>query len=96
MKSSFFKYIFLLFVVIIIAFSVYKISNNKTETKGINQEEISDKGKTKELNLAISQLDNINPIISKNRNVQEMSKLIFDPLINISDDFKLEGALATE
>ena len=96
MKSSFFKYIFLLFVVIIIAFSVYKISNNKTETKGINQEEISDKGKTKELNLAISQLDNINPIISKNRNVQEISKLIFDPLINISDDFKLEGALATE
>lgn len=96
MKNNFFKYIFLVFIIIIIIFAVYKIKNNDSGTKGIDQEQTSNQEKSKELNLSISQLDNINPIISKNRNVQEISKLIFDPLINITEDFKAEGALATE
>ena len=70
MKNNFFKYIFLIFIIIIIIFAVYKIKNNDSGTKGIDQEQTSNQEKSKELNLSISQLDNINPIISKNRNIQ--------------------------
>ena len=96
MKSNFYKYIFIVFISIIVIFAIYKISSTDSKTKGINPEENTQPEKSSEMNLAIAGLDNINPIISKNRNVQEISKLIFDPLINITEDFKLEGALATE
>lgn len=48
------------------------------------------------LRLGISNLDNLNPIISKNQNIQDVSKLVFEPLFNLTNDFKLENALATE
>lgn len=96
MKGNSFKYVFLLFIVIIVGFAIYKISGNDSTQKGINPEETSQPEKSSEINLAIAGFDNINPIISKNRNVQDISKLIFDSLINITEDFKLESALATE
>lgn len=96
MKNNYFKYIFLVFILVIVIFAIYKINNSNSEPKGINQEETIQEEKNSEINLAIAGLDTINPIISKNKNVQEISKLIFDPLINITEDFKLEGALATE
>ena len=40
--------------------------------------------------------DTINPILSNNKNVQDISKLIYDPLITLTSDFKAEGALAKE
>ena len=76
MKGNFYKYIFLIFIVIIVGFAIYKISTNDSTTKGINPEETSQSTKVSEINLAVAGLDNINPIISKNRNVQDISKLI--------------------
>lgn len=96
MKGNFYKYIFLIFIVVIVGFAIYKISTNASTKKGINPEETSQSEKTSEINLAIAGLDNINPIISRNKNVQDISKLIFEPLINLTEEFKLEPALATE
>ncbi len=44
----------------------------------------------------MSNLDNLNPIISKNQNIQDMSKLVYEPLLRVTEDFKIEGALAEE
>ena len=38
----------------------------------------------------------MNPILSNNKNVQDISKLIYDPLITLTADYKLEGCLAKE
>lgn len=38
----------------------------------------------------------MNPIISKNKNVQFYSKLIFEPLLSVNKDYSLETCLATE
>lgn len=44
----------------------------------------------------ISNLDNLNPLISKNQTIQDVSKLIYEPLFNVSDNFRLEKSLALE
>lgn len=38
----------------------------------------------------------MNPILSNNKNVQDISKLIFDPLITLTADYKTEPCLAVE
>ena len=50
----------------------------------------------KELRLAISGLDTINPIISANKHVQEISRIIFDSLIELDENFAINGGLAEE
>lgn len=49
-----------------------------------------------EIIIGITDFDTINPILSKNQDVQYISKLIYEPLIKIGQDFKLEQGLATE
>lgn len=48
------------------------------------------------LRLGISNLDSLNPIISKNQNIQDITKLIYEPLFFISNDYKLKNALGVE
>ena len=48
------------------------------------------------LRLGISNLDSLNPIISKNQNIQDISKLIFEPLFDVDDSFKLKDMLGLE
>lgn len=38
----------------------------------------------------------MNPILSNNKNVQDISKLIYDPLVTLTADYKAEPCLATE
>lgn len=97
-KSSIFKYIFIIFIIIlaIVTFSIYKKDKNSPEKKSVVQEDEDNANVVRELRLAISQLDTINPIISRNKHVQEVSKIIFDSLINLKEDFSKEYSLATE
>lgn len=89
MKSNFFKYIFILFVVGIIIFAIYsiyfkedKIQNDIIET---NKEEVVE---IKELRLGISNFDTINPLLSSNKEVINIDKLIFEPLITIDENYR--------
>ena len=97
MKHGWYKYIFILFVIGIIIFAYLKIRGDE-ETK--RQEEIKNSTKqeeqVKEITLGIAQMDTINPILSNNQNVQDISRLIYEPLVNLSDSYKPEPALATE
>lgn len=97
-KSNSFKYIFIIVVIIlaIITYSIYKKDNKKEENKNTTQETEETTNVVKELRLAISELDTINPIISQNKHVQEISKIIFDPLINLRENYTKEYALAKE
>ena len=100
MKNNSFKYIFFGVIVILVIVSIVKIGINKdNQNKDLqNTADISaeNENNISEVNLAIAQLDNINPILSQNKNVQDMSKLIFEPLVNLTQDYKAEECLATE
>lgn len=41
-------------------------------------------------------LDTMNPILTNNKNVQNISKLIYDPLVTLTSDYKAEPCLAKE
>ena len=100
MKNNFFGYIFILFIVVIMGFAIYrvKIQNAEEETENkntasLNSQEIQ---KGTEMTLAISEFDNINPIITLNKKVQDIDKLIYEPLVNITEDYNIEYTLAQE
>ena len=97
MKINWFKYLFIVFAIVILIFAVVKIRNDEKENK---QEQTSKQETTQEknthLSLGIAQFDTINPILSNNKNVQDITKIIYEPLVNISQNYKVEQCLATE
>ena len=99
MKGSSLKTIFIILIVILILWIIY---NNicKNEEEGILPTEVvaSNQGTTisNNVRIGIIEFDNINPILSNNKNVQDISRLIFNPLFTLTEDYKLEGVLAKE
>lgn len=96
MKSNWFKYVFIIFIIVLLGFAVYKIKKDEEQKK---QEEFSttnQESKITEIKLGIASLDTMNPIISNNKNVQDISKLIYEPLVNLTSDYKAEACLAKE
>ncbi len=97
MKSNIFKYIFIVFVIAITIYAIYALYFKDKESKQENEEskriEIIEKT---DIRLGISNYDTINPLITNNKEILNIDKLIFEPLINITKDYKLEMCLATE
>lgn len=98
MKHNVFGYLFIVFVILIMGFSIYKakFSGKNNGDNNANTVSIDNTQKVGEITLAIAQLDSINPIITNNKQVQNVTKLIYDPLINITSDFKVKSGLAKE
>lgn len=97
MKSNYFKYIFIIFAIAITIFAIVKIKTDEQnkeaqvyETEEETEEEIT------EIKLGVASFDSINPILSKNKNIQDISKIIFEPLMTLTSDYKLETCLAKE
>lgn len=96
MKTNIMKYIFFCIVIFLIGLAIYYIyidENKKVYATQNNQLQIN---MSKEINIGISQFDTINPMLSQNRDIQYINKLIFNSLINITPDFKIENDLAKE
>lgn len=96
MKESAFKYVFFTIVFILIGLAAYFLyRDGKKDTININSNEI-EMNILKEINIGIINYDNINPILSNNRDIQYIDKLIFDSLLDITLDFKIQNSLANE
>ncbi len=99
MRNNFFGYIFLVFIIIILGFAIYKvkIQNKSNEENNTSKSSITGEiEKGKEMTLAISNFDTINPIITANRKVQDIDRIIYEPLIGVTEDYKLDYILAKE
>lgn len=96
MKESAFKYVFFTIVFILVGLAAYFLyRDGKKDTININSNEI-EMNILKEINIGIINYDNINPILSNNRDIQYIDKLIFDSLLDITLDFKIQNSLANE
>lgn len=99
MRLISFRTIFIIIFILLIILAIYK-NYNKEETKNNNQivtdESSSEKIISTDLRIGIVEFDNINPILSNNKNVQDVSRLIYEPLITLTKDYKLEACLAKE
>lgn len=94
MRQGVFKYFFVLgFIILLIV--TYVIFYNKEDT----ETEIEDKvSKTTtlitDLRLGIAELDTFNPIYTNNKNVKQISRLIFDSLVTVGENYELQFGLA--
>ena len=96
MKQGVFKYIFVLafIILLIITYIVFYDKNDKTS--GVQDQTSTTNTLITDLRLGIAEYDTMNPIVSNNKNVKEISRLIFDSLISVSNNYGIEYGLATE
>ena len=99
MNEKHFKTVFITLVIILILSAIYIYvfkQNKKTiETGRVNSNK-ADTLISNNIRIGIIDFDNINPILSKNKNVQDISRLIFEPLFTLTKNYQLEGVLAKE
>ena len=95
MKSNILKCLFLI-LIIAIAIIIYTKVKNKEKEEIIEKEEVTTQMKVRNMQLAISELDSLNPLYSKNENIQDICKIIYEPLFEVSSDFKIQSRLGTE
>ena len=96
-RNNILQYLFIAVVIILIVFAVYSIyGTRKIEEESNEEEELEITNIQNNIRLGIAEYDTLNPIISKNKYVQEISKILFEPLITITSDYKLKNALAKE
>ena len=97
MKGNFIKYIFFIFVILIMGFAIIQLNkeDKKVEENPISKIEENDEI-IKEINLGIAEFDTINPILSQNKHVQEISKIIYDSLFELDEEYKIEKSLVKD
>lgn len=96
-NNNFFKYIFAIVVIFLIGYTIYIIFQNKEDISQYNLDQTSTLNNIQtDLRLAISGYDTINPLLTNNRNVQEISKIIYDSLVTLDGNYKLKNCLAEE
>ena len=98
MKSNILKYIFAIIVIGLVAYSAYIIygkqdnsQNNYEVIKYEKEEEIIDN-----IRIPIVNFDTLNPILSNNTQIQNISKLVYEPLLSVDANYKIELCLAKE
>ena len=99
MKHNIFGYLFFIFIIVIMGFAIYKFTNSQSSGESNTVEgkhSVSQEEKGTDITLAVSGFDTINPIITKNKQVQDITKLIYESLVNITSDGKAEPCLAKE
>ena len=81
MKSNIFKYIFIIFVIIIVVIAFFVIRNNESEQETEEETTTStEKEIVRQIRLGIAQCDTLNPLLTNNKNVQDITKLIYEPI----------------
>lgn len=94
MKQGVFKYIFVLGFIILLIITYVVFYSKNTATEKVEDKVSTTSNLITNLRLGIAELDSLNPILTNNKNVKEISRLIFDPLVTVSDDYGLELVLA--
>lgn len=97
MKGNVIKYIFIVFIIIIIIAVIYELNkNNQNQVEEQPQTSTETEEIIKEITLGVAGFDNINPILSSNKYVQEISRIIYEPLFELNAEYKLEKCLAKD
>lgn len=89
---------FMFFIILgIIVGSLIEIKNyiDKKEIDIVDNNIVVKNSNIMELNLAISEIDTLNPLRTKNSHVSDILKLVYEPLVLLDEQNQIEEALAT-
>ena len=97
MKAKSIKIIIVIFILFIIAGIVYGVTQNKKdeqqEKKDISYQTVD---MITNIRLGISNFDSIHPYVTNNQEAIYIDQLIFEPLLRITEDYKVTECLAKE
>jgi peptide/nickel transport system substrate-binding protein len=99
MKSNIFKYLFIIIVIGLVGYSCYLLYGQNEEEQNDVVAEVEQTEESQiitNIRIPVVSFDTINPILSNNQNVQDISRLIYEPLLNVTSDNKIELCLASE
>ena len=82
-------------IIIIIVFTVNKISS-KNNSNMNNEQVTNDIIYYDTLKIGISSFDTVNPILTKNKEMININQLIYEPLVELDSEYKLNLVLAKE
>ena len=77
----------------LIAFAIYYLYHKENNNQENNVNVITEVQTNEITNVrfGISNLDKLNPIVSRNQNVQDIvAKIVYDSLLTVTEDYKLE------
>lgn len=96
MSLKYFKYIFIATIILLIISGIYIIyikDGGKTHNVQAKNKETKT---TKEIIIGITEFDTVNPILTKSLEIGQITKLVYESLINITKDFETEPGIAEE
>lgn len=96
MSLKYFKRIFIAIIILLIIAGIYIIYIKDNGNLGDVQAQNRETAISKDILIGITDFDTINPILTKNLEIQHLTKLIYEPLINITQDFNTEPGIAEE
>lgn len=97
MKFKNVRFIFVLFVLLIAIFAIVQVnSKNKKKTEKENVDVSSEVSYQDNIKLGISNVDTVNPITNRNKQLMDIYQLVYEPLLTLDAEYKLDLCLATE
>ena len=96
MKLKYCKKIFIFIIIVLVLVGIYIIyfkDNSKQETtNSLNKEQKI----SRNISIGITDFDTLNPILTKNLEIQHITKLVYESLIYITPDFNTKPCIAEE
>ena len=96
MKGNWIKYVFIVFIIIIIIAVIYESQKSKEKQKVEQPISTTEEEIIKEATIGVAAFDTINPILSNNKQVQEISRIIYEPLFELDAEYKLQKCLVKD
>lgn len=97
MKNNFLKYFVITFIAATLICGYFYLNKKEDKVVIVEQEYAeTNQNKIREIRVGISDVDTLNPLYSKNTHVQNITKILYEPLFEIDEEFNLESKLATE
>lgn len=98
-SNNFFKYIFVVVIIVLVCGAVYILYSQKSNSENEEEEEngvlkTTDMSLAQNIKIGVAGYDTMNPILTRNREIINIDRLIFEPLVNITSDYRVEACLA--
>jgi len=90
------KYISIIIISLVVIIIAFKITSNNEEKKSSENQNIEQTQYQDNIRIGVSNFDTINPIITKNKQIININQLIFEPLFELDNKYKIMPCLATE
>ena len=96
MNLKFYKYFFVFIIIVLTIAGIYIIYVKDNGKQGGTHAKSKETEISKEISIGITDFDTANPILTKNLEMSHILKLVYLPLINISEDFRVIPGIAEE